>query len=262
MVRALCRAALVILALAAFTATREQAFAGSGNGLALTYISTARKNDDGTYIKQMGVKLPLLSEAAFGMDIGFAGRLYAASGHSDSVAAPASVVWGRVKVSGDETLPLWDTSTLALSMTPRDDYGSVNWTNTRHWKVVGGRLVASLDDRYWVNVNTLDDDPMRWGAGTALRLEAKRYGTVVESGIDHLSGDSAVVANVRAQQTLAGDFRVAAAFTNVLDAPVATFSAEKTFADHLVISASLSDKLEEDDAEPVKIFKASYALKW
>ena len=254
----------MILAVCPLVAVSAPARAGSGNGsgLALTYVSTATKNDDGTYLKQMGVTLPLFAETAFGMDIGFAGRLYASSGRADTVAPPSSVLWGRVKVSGDDSLPLWDTSTLALSMTPQDDQGSVNWTNTRHWNVVGNRLVASVDDRYWVNVNTLDDDPMEWGAGTVLRLEARRFGTVVESGLDHLSGDGTFVANLSAQQTVAKNLKVGAAFADVLDAPVATLSAEKTFANHLVITASLSDGLEADDDEPVKVLKASYALKW
>ncbi|MEI2384728.1 hypothetical protein [Breoghania sp. JC706] len=251
----------MILACSCAAAVSAPAAAGE-KGLALTYISTATKNTDGTYLKRMGVKLPLLSETAFGVNIGFAGRLYAASGRYDTVSAPASVVWGRVKVSGADTLPLWDTSTLALSMTPRDDNGRVNWTNTRRWKVDGGQFVASLDDRYWVDVRPLDDDPMLWGAGTTMRLEAKSFGTVVAGGLDHLSGNGTFVANLSAEQTVARTFKLGAAVTNVLDAPVATFSAEKRFADHLVITASLSDNLEAADDEPVKVLKASYSLKW
>lgn len=236
--------------------------AAEESGLALTYISSALRNDDGTFVKKMGVKLPLLSEAAFGMDIGFAGRVYASSGPYDTVAAPASVVWGRVKVAGDESLPLWDTSTVALSMTPRDDYGSVNWTNTRRWNMGGDSFIASVDDKYWVNVNTLADDPMKWGAGTALRLEATRYGTVLESGFDRLSDDDTLLATLRAEQTLPGKVKLGAAVADVLDDPVATLSAEKTFADHLVVSASVTDSLEVDEDDPVKVLRASYSLRW
>ncbi|MDJ0931335.1 hypothetical protein [Breoghania sp.] len=243
-------------------APRYPAPTSAEEGLALTYISTAIRNDDGSYVKKMGVTLPLLSEIGFGMDIGFAGRLYTAMGPAEMVAAPASVMWGWVAVSGDETLPIWDTSTLAMSMTPSDDYGSVNWTNTRSWKVAGKGLVANLDDKYWVNVNTLDDDPMIWGAGTSMRLEATRYGTVLEGGLDHLNGDGTFVATLSVQQKLAKRFQLGAAVSDVLDEPIATISAETTLAKNFVLTASFSDGLDDDDDDSVKAFKASYALTW